>query len=314
MAASETPSTVMYAAFKELKISNKDVADTVLTDERSFGGQIPRQRIGERTFLFRLVHSEPGMNSESYFIDLPTAAQKLCSKMLKKTEGPNPAVQITDFLSGASLEDMRASLNAFGLDGALFSNVISMIQTMPGVNPTDQASMMVLAYLVVGCLGSPAKAANFVEAFAASIAARGFKTGVADLSGYIPEVETKDVRLGLARIVDGAMDVTGIHPLDPSSEGTVIGSLAREDNSINDVGPSVSRRHARVFRDEIGDWYIEGLGSTNGTTVIRGSDKTVEVVEAPKAERAGQPSPVLLQVGDTIDLAGTTQFLVLLVK
>ena len=81
--------------------------------------------------------------------------------------------------------------------------------------------------------------------------------------------------------------------------------------SINDVGAGVSRRHARVWCDASGKWYVQGLGSTNGTVVVKGRGKRI-VVEPPRAHRARDfvSQPVPIQVGDRLLLAGTTEFAV----
>ncbi|HAM16285.1 MAG TPA: hypothetical protein DCP91_10625 [Eggerthellaceae bacterium] len=81
--------------------------------------------------------------------------------------------------------------------------------------------------------------------------------------------------------------------------------------SINDVGKGVSRRHARIWRDDAGAWQLEDLGSTNGTVVVRPDGRRV-VVGAPKSAPVSQGAsgPTSIAPGDRIVLAERTEFAV----
>ena len=73
-------------------------------------------------------------------------------------------------------------------------------------------------------------------------------------------------------------------------------------------GASPSRHHLRIWR-EGGRWYCEGLGSTNGTTIVS-VDKRVRVVEPPARERPRDwtPEPCEIFSADLICLGAHTCF------
>ena len=118
--------------------------------------------------------------------------------------------------------------------------------------------------------------------------------------------------LGLLRVADGYV-VGAPHWLspEPGSE-TEVGALAVKEGSLRNVGDDVSKRHARIWRAEDGCWYIEGLGSRNGITLVDGADRTTKVVEPPAADRAGsdwKSEPVPLRPGDEVTFGADTRFI-----
>lgn len=310
MAGNDTPSSVMYSTLKQLKVNNREAAKLLLSDTQMHGGGYIKDRIEEKTFLFRLTHSNPGDYPESYFVNLANAAQTLCSRILRNDSEVSSARELAEYISGGPLEEMRAACKEANLDGSLLSNLVKSIQSHPGLDDGDKASATMLAYIATGCIGSPVRAKELVDGFLSSIASRGFRTEVADESSYVENTSNDDVKMALVRVVDGALDLNNMHVLSEGENGTVIGSMSTEADSINDVGPLVSKRHLRVFKDADGLWWVQGLGSTNGTTLIDGANKREIVVEAPKSERGSNPaSPVPLNIGDALHLAGTTVFL-----
>lgn len=316
MANGETPSSVMYSILKGLKVSNKDAAGILLSPTQKYGEKLLRDRIEERTFLFRLTHGELGELPESCFADFALSAQALCSRIVRNDSAVEDMAGLAHYLEGEPLSEMAHSCKAEGADGALFANVVGNIAAHVGLSDADRASAIMLAFVVTGCVGDPVRATEQVEEFLRNVAARTFSTQMADESSYAESSESSDMRLGLVRVIDGGLDLNNVHELSLESEGTVIGSLATDAHSINEVGPLVSKRHLRIFRSEDGEWFVEGLGSTNGTKLISGADKSEVVVEAPKAERkkaqrTDRAIPVRLQPGDALHLAGTTVFLAL---
>lgn len=74
-----------------------------------------------------------------------------------------------------------------------------------------------------------------------------------------------------------------------------------EDADVRVFGRDVSRAHARIFWDPgAASWFIEDLGSMNGTKILR--DDLSSVVEVTKE------LPVQLRAGDCIQLAAHPQF------
>lgn len=313
MMAKETPSAVMYALLKTLKISNKEAASILLSDNISMGGQTPRERINERTYMSRIAHAEPGELPRSYFADFNLSAQTLTSRILKNKNNPITVEDLLAFLKDEAAPQMKESCAAFGLDAALFNNVIEKTYNAEDLSDIDKASMLMLALITTGCIGDTAFTAEEVERFSKSIASRGFRTDIADVDEFELREEPQEVKLGLVRVIDGALDLNNIHTLNTGEEGTTIGSLSTDKFSINDVGPLVSKKHLKVYRDESGAWYAVGLDSTNGTTLIKGSDKAEVVIEEPRAQRKSASKPVEIKAGDALHLAGTTVFLTMLV-
>jgi len=80
-----------------------------------------------------------------------------------------------------------------------------------------------------------------------------------------------------------------VYPL--TDEGMTIGRDPLSDILIND--PEVSRQHALVKKTATGDYYIQDLGSTNGTYV--------------NGRRLGS-GPVLLQPSSVITMGGAVTF------
>lgn len=310
MATTETPTSVMYFMLKQLKVSNKDAAGILLSSTQAYGDKLLRSRIDERTFLHRLTRGELGFQSQTYYSDLSQAAQMLCSRIVHSGGIVSNMSELVEHLTGAPLEEMVAACRAENLDGSLFANLVGNVRIHSDLSDADRAAAIMLAYISIGCLGSPARATELVGEFLASITTRGFRTGLTDESGYQDATPAQEDKIALVRVIDGSLDLSNMHVLSTDPAGTIIGSMSTESNSINDVGPMVSKRHLRVFRTPDGDWFVQGLGSTNGTKLIDGADKHEVIVELPKALAAGTASePIPLHVGDALHLAGTTVFL-----
>lgn len=310
MATAETPTSILFSTLKQLKINNKDAARVLLSSTQTYGDKLLKDRIDERTFLHRLTRGELGFRSPSHYSDLAQAAQVLCSRIVRSGGSVSNMSQLVEYLMGEPLEEMALACRAEGLDGSLFTNLVSNVRAHSDLSDTDKAAAILLAYIGVGCLGDPVKATELVEGFLASITTRGFRTGLPDDSNYSAKTPARDDKIALVRVIDGSLDLNNMHVLSTDPEGNVIGSMSTDAHSINDVGPMVSKRHLRVFCDQDGSWFVQGLGSTNGTTLIDGADKHEVVVELPKAASGGASSnPVPLHVGDALHLAGTTVFL-----
>ena len=105
---------------------------------------------------------------------------------------------------------------------------------------------------------------------------------------------------------------SSLYPLATDAAGSIIGSLASGPAAITDVDADVSREHARIYRTGQ-HWYIVGLNSTNGTSVISGADKVVRTVEPPRGERPRgyEPEPMEILPSDTICLGASTRFMVM---
>ena len=82
------------------------------------------------------------------------------------------------------------------------------------------------------------------------------------------------------------------------------------ENTLPSVTERVSARHLLITSaDDV--WYATGLGSTNGTAIMRPGSSEPVVVEPPRSERPdGTVRPTRIKQGDILCLGSTTRFLV----
>ena len=109
--------------------------------------------------------------------------------------------------------------------------------------------------------------------------------------------------LGLLRVQNGYV-VSAPRWIQPSEEGVEIGALATGEGDITDVGDDVSARHAHIWCDDSGTWFVEDLASTNGTVVVSGATSVCIQVEPG---RSAQLNP-----GDELKLGESTTYAILL--
>ena len=168
-------------------------------------------------------------------------------------------------------------------------------------------------FLVAGCTGDARQAAEYALSCARALMCGDlFRTETNDgaATGYTQDAPAS--LLGLYRVEKGSLKGSP-YRLDAGDEGTEIGSLSLAPNSINDVGRGVSRRHARIWRDDDENWYVQGLGSTNGSILVKKNPEgECVVIEPPRDDRPPDyiAQPVPIQSGDRLVLAGTTEFVV----
>lgn len=308
----ETPSSYLFADLKDFGgISNRDLARIVLSDRRVAGGLAPRDRVGERTFLSReVVHARPRRLPESMFAPFPASARAVCERLVARL-GPGAPAAIERHVADEAAPGFRACLRAWGESDALYANALARVRAMSVASGRGRAVALLVLYLATGCLGDPARAVQIVERFAAESLGSALRTRPADVGAPSAGQRPDQVVLALARVTEGRI-AGGIHPLRADAVGTVIGSLAPDPGAIVDVAPDVSGRHLRIWR-EGGRWFVEGLGSTFGTTLVPGDGGPERVVEPPSARRGPSwaAAPVEVLPGDTLRLAASTEFLVL---
>ena len=325
MAANEnSPSSIMYADLKDLGCKNYDVALILMDTDRRFGDMVLLDRIESRSQLSRyIVHVAPGEMSEYFFEDFTHSSRQILSLIAKrqaKGDVARVAPMVVERYSGSAASEMGKALEAYGADGSVYRNALAHIETLELQNTTQRALLYLMLFIVAGCTGDPHRAAEVVGDFAANYAGAAFQTVEASIvldaqagdEGDDDEADA-DVRLGLMRIVGGKLKGgSSIFPLNTGAEGTIIGTLAAGPSAITDVDADVSREHARIYRKGA-HWYIIGLKSTNGTSIISGADKTVRTVEPPRAERERSytPEPVEILPSDTLCLGASTRFMVM---
>lgn len=304
----ETPREVLFRIMQEeWGVSNKDLAKAILLDESVTSGKSPQELIEVRSSLSRsVVHVAPGECTYGWLAAYDVSVPRVLG-LVKQSKQPHSSDDMVGVLSGSARDDMRASLDAHGLDGALYSNMCSRFVQAGNLGAADLAELLLSLFVVAGCSGDPATAATFTTGLANRMAASSaLKTSLP--SEVIVQEGGRSLSLGMYRCEDGVL-LSDVYRLDAGPLGTEIGAMATAEHAVNDVGFGVSRRHARIFRDDAGDWWIEGLGSTNGTVHVNGADGTETVVEPPRAVRASEEAlPVKLLPGDRIVLAQSTEF------
>lgn len=320
MRSIDTPSAVMYADLKAFGgLANKDAARILLSDKPIYSGLSPRARIDERTFLSRVVvHVSPSNVNDAIFGDFFQSAQAITSRIIARYGGDDNAhEQVFQHYSGPAMRELHDSLNAYGLDAKVYANLVRRLAHAAVKSRVDNVSLLVMAFVATGCLCDPGRAAMEVDRVAKRCLAGASAGAVTTtLTGEVPTttgLKGPASRLGLIRVIDGVARPP-IHALSCDEEGTIVGSLASGGNAVNDVGIDVSRRHLRIWSDS-GVWLCQGLGSTNGTVLIGGSDGVERVVEPPKSLRGSETyPPVVITDGDMLHLGLTTRFQVMRIK
>ena len=307
-----TPSSYMYADLRSFGgISNKAAASDLLTEQTLYGNAVLRDRINERTFLSRqIVHATPDRVHPEFFSDFHKSAQTITSKIVSNLERPTAYDEVIHHYGEVAARGMAALLEKYSLDGNLYANAVHRINVSPMTETHDKAVLLVMMFVVTGCLANPELAIETTRSFMKKKMPFTFSTLRPTMVD--PDISStgayKQTKLGLIRL-SGDTVCSSIYPLSTSKEGSVIGLMATGKQNINDVDIDVSRKHLRIFR-EGNAWYAQGLGSTNGTMLISGADKSIRVVEPPKSANKKFP-PMEISNGDTLCLGKTTQFLVL---
>ena len=307
----ETPREVMFRVLRDQwGISNRDLALAILREESVTQGKSPQELIEVRSSLSRyVVHVQPGEYTYGWLAPFEASVPKVMG-LIKRSRKAHGSDDIVSFFADSACIEMRSSLAEYGLDDALYGNVAARFANRDNGRPADLAELQVMLFVVSGCLGEPVKAAEKTISAARKMAsAAALRTSLASsVVESVGDAGEPQYELGVYRC-EGDMIVSQVYRLSTEADGTEIGSMSMTPHSINDVGTGVSRRHVRIWRDESGDWWVEGLESTNGTVIVSGEDRSRIVVEPPRSQRAGfRSEPVSVLPGDKLVLAGTTEF------
>ena len=312
----QSPSSVMYAELKVLGASNHDAALILLDGARSFGLVTVRDRIESRTQLSRcIVHVPPGAIDADLFRDYAQSVTVLLERFgatwRRRHRGEMMEV-IAERLSGPTAETMQDALRAYGSDAGVYRNAVQRIESLRLQSQANRAKLHLLLLIVTGCKGDPVEAVRYVERYTEESFESVFVTPPAEVLSSERQQEAS-VTLWLVRVVAGRLKgADSLYRLSPGKSGTEIGAFASAANAITDVDADVSRHHARIYCED-GHWYVIGLRSKNGTTVIGGDDKLVHVVEPPRRSRPHDyvPQPYEVFPMDTLCFGATTRFIVL---
>ena len=198
---------------------------------------------------------------------------------------------------------MEESLSACGHDALVYRNACARVAGAGELDSRSRATLPVLLFIAAGVTADPALAASEARGYADRRLGASVRTPPPSIVKGRKRAESPAPEgLGLLRAV-GSCAKPPIYEVSRGPEGTVIGSIPCDGDSVADVGPDVSRRHARV-RLVDGQWLLEDLGSTNGTWVVPGGSPRAGEEADPRGagpprrhpERRPDPAGVLDQV------------------
>lgn len=288
-----TPCGALFAVMKKHGgMSYKELASLVLSGKPLTDGRSPASRVSDRTWVSRfIVHAPVGSLQDRYFSDFGVSSLRIVSRLKAREKRALSSEQILGFIVGDGGTMMRQALSAAHQDVALYDNVLARLIGGAGYTNDERVEIAMTLFVAAGCTADVRKAARFAVSYAKSVHGDNLATtpaaslGDADVAPDRERMEHARFALGLVRVVDGYVK-GGARWVSPDSSGIEIGALALGEGDIADVGPRVSGRHAHVWCDEGGRWFVEDLGSRNGTVVASGVDRSKIVVAPPKDEKA----------------------------
>lgn len=303
----QTPCGVLYQIASHLVGSRgyEDI-DCCLLSKDNFDskGRTPFSR-SLRTATFRtreIIQKDPRLLDASVFAPPYRAARDLLARASARGLS---AAEVVAYLSGEGVSAMSASLAAYGADRFILENSFRDV-ICSDARPTRKALALLLLLVLTAFTGDPCSSYSlFVERAASQELGIDLETGPLDAHDRV--VVRSEVSL-VRRY--GEAYGSHLYPLSKDAEGTIIGRAGTASHTVNEVGPSVSRKHARVFWDG-GAYRIEGLDAKHGTWV-RHRDRSLETVEPPRASvPEGGDAIVTISPGDEILLGSDTVFRVL---
>ncbi|HJF66404.1 MAG TPA: FHA domain-containing protein [Slackia equolifaciens] len=288
-----TPCGALFAVMKKHGgMSYKELASLVLSGKPLTDGRSPASRVSDRTWVSRfIVHAPVGSLQDRYFSDFGVSSLRIVSRLKAREKRALSSEQILGFIVGDGGTMMKQALSAAHQDVALYDNVLARLIGGAGYTNDERVEIAMTLFVAAGCTADVRKAARFAVSYAKSVHGDNLATtpaaslGDADIAPDRERMEHARFALGLVRVVDGYVKGDA-RWVSPDSSGIEIGALALGEGDIADVGPRVSGRHAHVWCDEGGRWFVEDLGSRNGTVVVSGVDRGKIVVAPPKDEKA----------------------------
>lgn len=250
----------------------------------------------------RIVNVEPADYYPGAFKPFEQSTATLVSALHAARKGPETNVDIINYLEDEPADLLCEALERYGENAVQLRNAMSDIAHDTTLSDTDRAHLMMLLFCAAGCTGDVSFAVD--EALSAS-RHMGAKFRTSE-----PGTDSYDTPEGLVLIRIDSEGNGGRYTISPEQGEVILGRMPRSENAITDVGMLVSKEHARIWRDDEGLWWIQGLDSTNGTAIVDGATREMIVVEPPRAERmeGEKRGSFELHVGDTILLGGATQF------
>ena len=306
------PHEVLFEVMRSsFRITYKELCDLILSDE-PVGGMSPKERGRDAARRNReFVHAMPP-EGDSYWLLAPAIEyiKALYDRVASVMGIKAGEAAIIDVLSHDGADALRASLDACGLDGSIYSNVVNYI--LDGAQSSFYSACMLLHLFVTTAVScKPDESAQEVIHTAYSIDNDSMYTKTPPIREcQVPQ--RPESRLALMRISNMTLFPSRTYPLSIDPAGTDVGSVLLTPNCITDVERGVSRTHLHIWRDEEGQWWCKGMKSTNGTKLFDRFRKSYTVIEPPCDERPEdyEPQTFPLHLADTLILADNTEFFV----
>ena len=314
-----TPCSAMFGILKRRGgISYKELAGLILSGKPLSDGRSPVSRVNDRTWVSRfIVHAPAGSLQDRYFCDFGIGALRVVSRLKSKEGRGMTSAQVLDLVCGRDGLPLQDALAAHRQDTTLYRNVLDRLGDSSRFAADERAEVAMVLFVAAGCTADVRRAVKYTLDFSQAVQGGRLATPLtaSPLSATLAEerATSRGARphLQLLRVTGGC--VSGApYWIAPSEEGAEIGALALSEDAVTDVGPGVSAHHALVRCDAQGRWFVEGLGSRNGTAVRSGATRALTVVEPPRGQDEGfERVPVRLRSGDELLLADDTAFIVL---
>ena len=311
-----TPAGVLFDVLKRCGgMTHRELASLILSGRPLADGRSPLDRAEDRTWVSHcIVHAPVGTLQERYFCDYGTAAARVMARLKVRRGRAMGPDEVLEMLCGPSGRAMDRALAVCHQDAHLYRNSLTRLANERGYAPGERAQAALALFIAVACSTNVRAAVTYVTEFVqrsyGGRATTPLALELADEGRPAVGAAAERVRaLGLLRLEDGY--VAGApHWLSP--EGCEVGALVMGEGDVTDVGPAVSGRHVRIWREaaaagsgsgEAGRWLVEDVGSANGTVLVSGSDAS-EATLLPGR-------PVELRAADQLVLAGDTTFVVI---
>ena len=313
-----TPVSVLFdLAKRQCGVSHKELATMLLSGRPLSDGRSPQSRVDDRTWVSRfIVHAPGGTLTDRYFCDYTVGALRLAARMKSRSKRALSGEAILDIVCGEAGRAMDDALRAHGQNPTLYRNMLERIACEGSLSADERAEVALVLLVTAACTADVRRAVAEARDFADTAHGGGLVTPPPTLVAASPDAgltaaDEPPRWLGLLRVMNGL--VAGAPQwMEPTATGSEIGALALTEGAANEVGPDVSGAHARIWCDETGAWWVEGLDSRHGTVLVSGVSGEETVVEPPRGQREGwQPAPIPLAVGDQLRLAASTTFLVI---
>ena len=312
MDMSALPREVLFEVMRtSFRITYKELCEIILSDE-PIGGLSPKERGRDAARRNReFIHVMPA-DDDRYWMLAPHMeyVMALYDRIVFAKGREAGEAAIIETLSGSGACALRASLDACGLDGSIYSNIVNYI--CDGAQ-ADRISACLLLHLFVATAVSckPDQSAQEVINTAYSIEDDSVYTNTPPIQTCEAPAQPEG-HLALMRCAGKALFPSRTYPLSCDEEGTEVGSVVISTNCITDVERGVSRDHLHIWRDKDGQWWCRGMLSLNGTVLFDISTGETTVVEPPRSERGDgyEPKAFPLKPADKLILAGNTEFIV----